>query len=215
MEAQAFLARVSAALGGASAPWTPPDTRAAPSAPRRRVELLHLHAEFAAHLAKVGGTAELVPASQAAARAMELLGDGPRVHVGLELLPACVRAVVARGAAIGPDSDPLGWRAACAEAEWGVTDAVQWVAETGSTLLCATARRPRAASLLPRRHMVVTPLSRLVADLDEALTHLADAPSQWLLVTGPSRTSDIENDLTIGVHGPGVMHVLVVDEDEA
>lgn len=215
MEAEAFLARVSAALGSASAPWKPPRTAFAPAAPRGRAELLSLQAEFALRLAKVGGLAELLPEARAAQRVSELLGEGARVHVGLELLPGCVRAAVARGAATGPDVDAARWRAACAQAEWGVTDAVQLVAETGSTLLLASPRRPRAASLLPRRHLVVAPLARLVGSIDEALCHLADAPSQWLLATGPSRTSDIENDLTIGVHGPGVLHVLVVDEDQA
>lgn len=214
MEAEAFYARISAALGGASAPWSPRVDQGARPVARTRAELLACCDEFAVRLAKVGGVAERLPAGRASARVVELLGDAPRVHVGVELLPACVRDAVARGPATGPEVDASRWRMACAQAEWGVTDAVHLVAETGSTLLLAGARRPRGASLLPRRHLVVAPLARMVASIDEALAHLREAPSQWLLATGPSRTSDIENDLTIGVHGPGVLHVLVVDEDE-
>ncbi len=69
------------------------------------------------------------------------------------------------------------------------------------------------ASLLPETHLVVLPVSLLVADLPEALEmtrHAANA----VLVTGPSRTADIEMTLTIGVHGPKEIIVFLVDDSK-
>lgn len=216
MDAEAFYARIAASLGAPGAPFSPaarPAERrdAKPCSAAQRQAWL---TEYAERLAAVGGVCERLPAERLAVRMRELFAGERVVHVARRLLPAAA-APALEGALDCGDATPAAWREACAAAGWGVTDALALVAETGSVLLCASKDRPRAASLLPRRHLVVAPASRLVGTLEDALVHMDGAPSQWLLVTGPSRTSDIENDLTIGVHGPGVLHVLVVDEDEA
>ena len=74
-------------------------------------------------------------------------------------------------------------------------------------------------SILPEIHLVILPADRLVPGLEDALeavAQLAEGCSNPFLVTGPSRTSDIEMEMVLGAHGPRAVHVqLVTDQDAA
>lgn len=112
-----------------------------------------------------------------------------------------------------PDEPAL--RRALLDAQLGVTGVDFAVAGSGTLALSAAPGRPRALSLLPTVHVALVRSSQLVARLGEALEGYrvrADLPSAVHFITGPSRTSDIENDLTIGVHGPAALSVIVLDE---
>ena len=87
------------------------------------------------------------------------------------------------------------------DAEVGVTSADLAVSETGSLLLSTGPGRPRMISLSPMIHVVVIPHERIVATLEEAFARLSDRTT--VMITGPSRTADIEGVLVRGVHGPG------------
>jgi L-lactate dehydrogenase complex protein LldG len=105
------------------------------------------------------------------------------------------------------------WRQEAARAAIGVTSAMLGVASTGSVLIGSDASSPRAASILPETHLVILPADRLVPGLEEALevvAGLASTHSAPFLVTGPSRTSDIEMEMVLGAHGPRRLHVLLV-----
>lgn len=75
--------------------------------------------------------------------------------------------------------------------------------------------RHRLLSLLPKVHFAVLPADRIVATLGDALAAARGAggapPRALTLITGPSRTADIELTLVVGVHGPKELHVLLVD----
>ncbi|MBI4875621.1 MAG: lactate utilization protein [Acidobacteria bacterium] len=104
-------------------------------------------------------------------------------------------------------------REACASAGAGVTSADYALADTGTLVLLSSAREARMVSLLPPLHVAVIPREIVLTTLDELLTLLpcpADATSSMLLITGPSRTADIEQILVRGVHGPGEVHVVVI-----
>lgn len=94
---------------------------------------------------------------------------------------------------------------------------VAMVAATGSVVVNARSARGRRVSLLPPSCIVVARRSRLVATPEDVLRHREDfwpvtAPSQVVIITGPSRSADIEMTLTRGVHGPGELHVVVIDD---
>ncbi len=94
----------------------------------------------------------------------------------------------------------------------GITGALAGVAETGSLLLTSGKGCPLTASLLPEVHVAVLPASSIAWSLDEVL-HRSDvaASAASVVITGPSRTADIEMTLTIGVHGPKELIVFVVE----
>lgn len=97
----------------------------------------------------------------------------------------------------------------------GITS-VDWaVAETGSLALFARPAQGRVVSLLPPRYLAIVEPSQIVPDLFDLFERLQplkhDLPSNMVLVTGPSKTGDIELKLTTGVHGPGNVHLLVVE----
>jgi len=94
----------------------------------------------------------------------------------------------------------------------GLTGAAAAVAQTGSLLLTSGKGRLLSASLLPETHIAIVEQARLIWSLEEAL-RLRDVreSSAAILVTGPSRTADIEMTLTIGVHGPKELIVLIVE----
>ena len=115
----------------------------------------------------------------------------------------------------GDEIERSRYRDRAARAAIGLTSADFAIASTGSIASGCSARRPRCTSLLPAMHVVLLHASRIVERMAEALEKLATRDtlaSQLLFVTGPSRTSDIENDLTIGVHGPASVAVLILDD---
>lgn len=103
-----------------------------------------------------------------------------------------------------------------ADAEVGISEADTGIADTGSVLLDLTVPAERAATALPLVHAVVLRASTIVPTLSSLRERLegflADGGSRYLsLITGPSRTADIERVLTIGVHGPRELHLLIIE----
>jgi L-lactate dehydrogenase complex protein LldG len=91
------------------------------------------------------------------------------------------------------------------------------IAETGSVLLSEPSLEDRAVSMLTLAHTTICPTAALVASLDDAAPlirqlALAQGGGFSTLVTGPSRTADIERVLTVGVQGPGKVMTLFVDD---
>jgi L-lactate utilization protein LutC len=103
-------------------------------------------------------------------------------------------------------------RQLCAAADVGITSADYALADTGTLVLLSSPREARMISLLPPAHIAVVPRARILTGLDELFSLLpnpAEATSSMVLITGPSRTADIEQILVRGVHGPGVLSVVV------
>lgn len=101
---------------------------------------------------------------------------------------------------------------AAAQAELGLTGADWGIARTGTLVLKSASDRGRAVSLLPPRHLAFLSTTTIVADLIALMAELKQLehpPAAIELITGPSRTSDIEMDLSIGVHGPVEVYVLL------
>jgi L-lactate utilization protein LutC len=91
-----------------------------------------------------------------------------------------------------------------------VSTALYALADTGSIVLAASPEEPRACSLLPFTHWTIVDRDRILPGLDELFERVGnDLPSALAIVTGPSRSADIEQRLTIGVHGPGDVHVVI------
>jgi L-lactate dehydrogenase complex protein LldG len=100
--------------------------------------------------------------------------------------------------------------ATAAVADLGVTSAIAAVAATGSVVVDAAVAGGRGASLLPTVHLCVVPRSRLVATPSDVLRRgPRPLSSNRVLITGPSRTGDIEQIITLGVHGPIAVHIVL------
>lgn len=115
------------------------------------------------------------------------------------------------------DSEPAYWKGRAAEADIGIVMADHAVAYTGSVVVMSSPHKGRSVSLLPTVLMIIVPVTRLKTRLGEVLLQFDEQvpgqlPAGIHFISGPSRSSDIENDLTIGVHGPGIVYALVVDE---
>jgi len=99
----------------------------------------------------------------------------------------------------------------------GVTGAAAGLARTGSIVLHGDASHGRLASLIPDIHIALLPVNQLYADIaawiatDEAAEQIV-ASSNTVIITGPSRTADIAQTLTLGAHGPRELHVLLLTQ---
>lgn len=106
------------------------------------------------------------------------------------------------------------FREVAGRADIGLTTAEWAVAESGSVIVTAGPGRGRTVTLLPPVHVAVLPVDRVLGTVEEAIGKYAEAgaelPSNLAFHSGPSRSGDIEMSLTIGVHGPGEVHVLLV-----
>jgi len=92
----------------------------------------------------------------------------------------------------------------------GVSAALYGLADTGSVVLAACPDEPRARSLLPAVHVSLLREDRILPDLASLFAAIGDdLPSALAIVTGPSRSADIEQRLAVGVHGPGEVHVVL------
>lgn len=98
----------------------------------------------------------------------------------------------------------------------GITMAQAAIAETGTLVLEAETERHRLVSLLPPVHVAIVYSRDIVLTIGDALKQLhGKDPKQMsraiTFITGPSRTADIELTLTVGVHGPKELYVIVID----
>lgn len=97
----------------------------------------------------------------------------------------------------------------------GVTSAQWAIADTGTLVLESEAERNRLASLVPPVHIAVIEAKQIRRTMAEALAGISGSGLSRAVtfITGPSRTSDIELTLAIGVHGPRELHVIVIESD--
>ena len=110
--------------------------------------------------------------------------------------------------------EPLA-REAMLAADVGITSCDIAVAETGSLIVCSRPGQERVASLITPVHIAIVERRQIVPDLFDAFEQLGrlgfdEIPSNISIVTGPSKTGDIELTLTTGVHGPGKWHVIII-----
>ncbi|MGE5124606.1 MAG: LutB/LldF family L-lactate oxidation iron-sulfur protein [Acidobacteriaceae bacterium] len=97
----------------------------------------------------------------------------------------------------------------CSRMRVGITGAAAAIAETGSLLLLGGHGKPLTASLLPEIHIAMVWEKDIYAHLDQVLSReYVESTPAAVIITGPSRTADIEMALTIGVHGPGKLYVV-------
>ena len=105
--------------------------------------------------------------------------------------------------------------ALAAQAELGVTGAEWGIALSGTIVTRSSPEHGRTVSLLPPRHLTILETSKIrdtIAEVLEEIQAAGDLPAAFEFITGPSRTSDIEMDLSIGVHGPVEVYLLLIDD---
>jgi L-lactate dehydrogenase complex protein LldG len=102
-----------------------------------------------------------------------------------------------------------------AKFEVGISAADCLIARTGSILLRAHSSGGRRLSVLPPIHIVIAEAKQIVASLDEAFHFLDLNQNTWsyaTIISGPSRTSDIEKQLVLGAHGPKKLIVILLND---
>jgi L-lactate dehydrogenase complex protein LldG len=98
-----------------------------------------------------------------------------------------------------------------ASAQVTVEEVSAAIAETGSIVCASSGGKAVQASLLPSHHVAIVPRDKIFATLDLFFAgHAAAPPTNLTIITGPSRTADIELNLVIGVHGPEQLDIIVV-----
>ncbi|MCC6677921.1 MAG: LUD domain-containing protein [Phycisphaerales bacterium] len=219
-----FIARVSARLGRGPAAIPPaPTPTPTPNADQSTVRLIapdaDLTATFAARAAAAGMIVHRATALSAANRVLRLLNELGVRRIAVADVPFLKEITVrlggpeyaAQGIELvpwrdGPGLDPL------YSADAGITDVQVAIAETG-TLLCASGPgRGRGLSLVPPVHIAIVRESDVIADLVDFRPDPAALPSSLVLITGPSKTADIEGILITGVHGPRAVHIVLIDD---
>jgi L-lactate dehydrogenase complex protein LldG len=128
-------------------------------------------------------------------------------------MPDVGTALVAAGLRVLPPATPAETR----DSPLGLSMGRLAIAETGSVLLSEPTLEDRSIGMLTLAHATICPTAALVASLEDAVPvirelALATGGTFSTLVTGPSRTADIERVLTVGVQGPGEVMTLFVDE---
>jgi L-lactate dehydrogenase complex protein LldG len=177
--------------------------------PRERVDLFARMVEAASGtIARVGSAAEVPAAVADFLRGLNLPlrlrhGDDPR----LAALPWGNAAAleVSRGPSDGHDLA-------------AVSHAFAAVAETGTVVLTSGPDNPTTLNFLPDVHVVVVEAGAVAGDFETVMEELRDRygagtlPRTVNMITGPSRSADIEQTLILGAHGPRKLHVIVVGE---
>jgi L-lactate dehydrogenase complex protein LldG len=184
-----------------------------------------LATRFARELEAVGGrflgivtSAEMVDRVLAAARErgvkLAAIGEGVANESGAiaNALSGAGITVMRTAGATDPETRHA-MRERLARADLGIAEAHYAIASTGTLAVLSTAARPSALTLLPPASLVIVQIDRVVPDLAAAIEALGPevfATHRITMITGPSRTADIEKRIVMGVHGPKSLDVVVV-----
>jgi L-lactate dehydrogenase complex protein LldG len=174
-------------------------------------------AMFCERLWSVGGRCVVARNEHEAAAALAniiaaLPDDGPGERIALSDAPALgdlTQNIAASEITVGPSAADL------FNYDVGITMAQAGIAETGTLVLEAEKERHRLVSLLPPVHIALVRSRDIHLTIGDALEQLRDQAEMSraiTFITGPSRTADIELTLTVGVHGPKELYVIVLEE---
>jgi len=182
-----------------------------------------LTALFRERFEAVAGIVHVVDdAAGAVAAVMEVVRSKGPGRVALAALPEAVRAGVAEACAaagievLQPPFDEAVFLEQLDGVTIGVTGTPHAIAETGTLIELSTDDATRLASSLPRTHIAVVPASGIVDRFLEGAAAVREAFEKQpggcavSMISGPSRTGDIEMILTLGVHGPEEAHAVVI-----
>jgi L-lactate dehydrogenase complex protein LldG len=166
---------------------------------------------FAAKLQAAGATLAKVP---------DLAAVPDAVQAHLKGAGAPARLVVSADPLVGAMRWPAGVAAETRAARDGdaasVTGALVGVAETGTLALLSSPESPTTLNFLPEAHIVVLRRAQIVCHLEDVWSALRSLgpgmPRTVNLISGPSKTADVEQTLQTGAHGPRRLHVILVEE---
>jgi hypothetical protein len=191
-------------------------TRRTAAAPQHDVGIIRSRVEgpltdrFASEAEEAGMHVSRIPGNDLFARVSALVhsaGEGP-VLLEPALAESEPELCELAGCLMKPAEEEL------FSAATGIVSAEAGIAETGSVARAAGADRPRGFALVPMTIIVVLRASQITADLYDYLADrpARDMPSELVLITGPSKTADIGMKLVTGIHGPGAVHVVVIED---
>lgn len=167
---------------------------------------------------EAGSTVHIIPDSAGLRGTVELVAPDGRVALAPRFAASRPRIVASLGprAVVITGENPVATAAGCPV---GMMAGELAVAETGSVLVVEDELSDRVVSMLCQTLIQVVPGSKLVATLDDTAAWLsargggAGRAGYAALITGPSRTADIERSLTIGVQGASRVHVVIVEAE--
>ena len=97
----------------------------------------------------------------------------------------------------------------------GITGVFCAIAETGTLVVLSGEHSPTATTLLPETHIAILPSNVIVGSMEDAFAFIrkerGTLPRAVNLISGPSRTGDIEQTIVLGAHGPYRVHILVLE----
>lgn len=214
-----ILGRLRDGLGraplGPALPWEMGPDAFAPGAPRDLDTEQACRERFREMLERAGGHYHAAADEADATRIVEKICHA---YGARHLLVSDHRATRIRAEELADHHELIPHDAAREElfaCELGLT-AVQWaVAETGTLVLLSAAEHHRLASLLPPVHVAFLESRCILASLEELMDAVGSEDPEEVsrtitMITGPSRTADIELDLVTGMHGPRELHVVVL-----
>ncbi len=191
-----------------------PATMDAPLVSSADLQKVPLIERFRENLVSIGGNCSVVGSEQEAAQAIQAIienskvqriafSDSPLVEKTIEFLKTDAEFTKNASAAT------------LFECDLGITSAQWGIAETGTLVLESEKEFNRLTSLVPPVHICLLEAKNMRETLGEILQNLntGNLSRTVTFITGPSRTSDIELTLAIGVHGPAELHVIVIGEE--
>jgi len=126
------------------------------------------------------------------------------------------KKLVAAGKKAGFDVIDSGMRDHLAGIDIGFTTAEYGIADTGTLMVDCPSEELRLSTMVSEFHVCILPKSKIRANSYAVekmmLTRMKKAPNYMAYITGPSRTADIERVLTLGVHGPLELHILLLED---
>ncbi len=159
---------------------------------------------FIEQFTQVAGTVEVIPRTTDIPFAI-------LTFLQQQQLPPKIVATARLKAINWPPQWQVAYRAAQPADQVSVSYAFAGIAETGSLVLLSSSNSPTTLNFLPSNHIVILSQADLVAHIEVVWSRLRSQPLPCTLniITGPSRTADIEQTLQVGAHGPKRLHVIL------
>lgn len=189
-----------------------------PEGPRPKIEG-DLKIRFRAMSERMSSTVDEVPHLADAPSAVARYFDAQKLPRQAVIWPT-LASLDWKGAGIAVEARPPRRDEAQGADPVGITGCFCALAETGTLVLASGAQTHASTHLLPETHIALVPSSRIVKAMEDAFALLRDErggadmlPRALNMVSGPSRTGDIELTIVLGAHGPYRVHIVIATED--